>query len=152
MKKERKEKDFLKTPVFKGGIKAMKEFVKAQLKYPEEALKEKIEGSVHLRYTVNQKGNVIRVKVVSGIGHGCDEEARRIVKLFKFDVSHGGKSKLEYNKTISVHFRLPKGKKAEVNAPIQQFSYSITSTPKPKKQDKIPPKPVGKYAYTLNLK
>lgn len=152
MKKERKVKDFLKTPVFKGGMKAMKAFVSEHLKYPEEALKEKVEGSVHLKYTVNHRGKVIRTKVVSGIGHGCDEEAQRIVKLMKFDVSKGGKSKFEYQKKISIHFRLPKQKQPEAVAPTQ-LTYSVTTKVKvtSKKKEKPVSSPTNTYSYTIKL-
>ncbi len=152
MKKERKVKDFLKTPVFKGGIKAMKAFVSSQLKYPEAALREKVEGSVHLKYTVNNRGKVIRVKVVSGIGHGCDEEAQRIVKMMKFDVSKGGKSKFEYQKNISIHFRLPKQKQPETIAPTH-FTYSVSSRPKTVKKKDTPAgsKPGNSYSYTVKF-
>ncbi len=147
MKKERKEKDFVKTPVFKGGIKAMKEFVQQNLRYPKEALENKIEGSVHLRYTVNNKGKVIRAKVVSGIGYGCDEEAIRLVKLFNFYITKGGKSKREYHKTVSIHFRLPKAAKAN---PVKnmQINYSVTTTSTPAEEQG---KNNNTYSYTLKL-
>ena len=81
---EKKDKHFIKKPYYEGGIKALKKFVGENLQYPKEALREKIEGTVYVRYTVDYKGNVIAAKTISGIGYGCDQEALRLVKMLKF--------------------------------------------------------------------
>jgi TonB family protein len=54
--------------------------VKDNLKYPEQAIKEGIEGRVALQFIVSKDGSVSNVKVTQGIGAGCDEEAVRILK------------------------------------------------------------------------
>ncbi len=108
MRKERKDKHFLKKPAYPGGSKAMRTFLSKQKVYPKEALEQKIEGTVHLRYTINHRGSVVRTKVIVGLGHGCDEEAARIVKLLKFEVPPTRKVKVQYHKTIQIHFKLPK--------------------------------------------
>ena len=48
--------------------------------YPEEARKNDIEGRVMLRVYVGATGRVERVKVLKGIGYGCDESAVRHAK------------------------------------------------------------------------
>ena len=87
MEKERKEKHFIQKPIYEGGIKAMKLFIRENLKYPKTALENRIEGTVALRYTINHKGKVVKVKIISGIGHGCDKEAERLVKELVFSAS-----------------------------------------------------------------
>ena len=79
MQKERKDKHFIKKPIYPGGIKEMRALIGRELKYPSEALESKIEGTVYLRYNIDHKGNVTSSKVLSSLGHGCDEEAQRIV-------------------------------------------------------------------------
>jgi protein TonB len=93
MKKERKDKDFVKSAYFEGGRTAMDAYVKKEIRYPKEALEAKIEGRVTIRYTVDFKGKVIDARVVSGIGHGCDEEALRIIRTMTFKVPDDGKIK-----------------------------------------------------------
>ena len=107
MKKEKKDKDFIKSAYYEGGRAALEEHVKKELRYPKEALEAKVEGTVSVRYTVDYKGNVIEANVISGIGHGCDEEALRIVRNLKFRVPNDGKIKSKYTLKLHIHFRLP---------------------------------------------
>jgi len=156
MKKERKDKDFVKAPYFKGGRGAMDAFVKKELRYPKEAIDAKVEGRVSIRYTVDYKGKVIEAGVISGIGHGCDEEALRIVKSFQFKVPEDGKVKSKYTRTVHIHFRLP-GSPAEIPAtkktlPLNtdmQIQYQFTTTPSvPKKQ---PSSKSSSYQITIEI-
>jgi TonB family protein len=107
MKKARKDKDFIKAPYLEGGKAALEAFVKKELRYPKEALAAKIEGTVSLRYTVDYKGNVTEANVISPLGHGCDEEALRIVKSLKFKVPNDGKITSKFTRKLHIHFRLP---------------------------------------------
>lgn len=144
-RKVAKDKHFLKQPIFKGGKKAMDLLVKMALVYPKEALDKKIEGSVYLKYEISYKGKVQEVKVLSGLGNGCDEEAIRIVKLFTFEVPPiPRKMKVVFNKNVRIHFRLPKPQK-QVE---QKMQYQITSTaPKTNKKSNGKDKA---YHYTIN--
>jgi protein TonB len=77
-------KDLVENPdqpsVPKDGYPGFYKFVRENLKYPEMAIKEGVEGSVRLQFVVSKDGTVSHIKVISGIGSGCDEEAVRIVK------------------------------------------------------------------------
>jgi len=145
MKKERKDKHFIKKPFYEGGLKAMREFIGKHKKYPKEALDNKIEGTVYLRYTINYKGKVIDAKVLSSLGYGCDKEAIRVVKLLKFKVQKKYAGKIKFFKTIQIHFKKPKKKDQSKKT---QIAYNITpskskdSTPKKKDND-------GGYSYTI---
>jgi len=86
MKKEKKDKDFIKAAYFEGGRAGIEAYVKKELRYPKEALEAKIEGTVSVRYTVDYKGKVIDANIIAGIGHGCDEEAIRIIRSMAFKV------------------------------------------------------------------
>ena len=79
-----KSKKFINKAKYVGGSKALKSFVKDNLRYPKEAFVNKIEGSVFMRYEVNEQGGVHNISVVNGLGYGCDEEAKRIVSLLKY--------------------------------------------------------------------
>lgn len=107
MKKERRDKDFIKAPYFEGGKAALEAHVKKELRYPKEALAAKIEGTVSVRYSVDYKGNVTEAHIISPLGHGCDEEAVRIVKTLRFKVPDDGKIKSKYSRKLHIHFRLP---------------------------------------------
>jgi TonB family protein len=142
MQKEKKDKHFVKKPTYKGGTKALKQFVKQELKYPAKALAAKVEGTVSLSYTIDYKGKVVAVKVVSGLGYGCNEEAERIVRMLKFEVPKTRKLRVQFHKTIQIHFRLPK-KKPSPSATIQYTVTSSSTTPEEQ------PKDNGGYSYTI---
>ena len=54
------------------------------LEIPESAKRNKIEGNVLVKFKINKYGKVINPKVVKSLGYGCDKEALRLIKLFRF--------------------------------------------------------------------
>ena len=53
---------------------------KLQGNYPAQARRMGIEGRVFVGFVVNRDGSIVDVEVVKGIGAGCDELARKIIK------------------------------------------------------------------------
>ena len=89
-------------PQFPGGDQAMMKFVSENVQYPEEAKEKEISGRVLVGFIVEKDGSVNEVKVVKGIGGGCDEEAVRVVKAMP--KWKPGKQK---GKPVRVHYTLP---------------------------------------------
>lgn len=67
-------------PEFPGGQEAMMKYLSGQLKYPEEAVENGVQGAVFVTFVVERDGRISEVKVLRGIGAGCDEESERVVK------------------------------------------------------------------------
>jgi protein TonB len=67
-------------PQFPGGDAELYKFLHESIKYPEEAKELGIQGRVFVNFVVETDGSVSNVKVLRGIGGGCDEEAIRVVK------------------------------------------------------------------------
>ncbi|MEZ0484950.1 energy transducer TonB [Fibrella aquatica] len=67
-------------PEFPGGDKNLNAFLAKNIRYPEEARKQKVEGDVFVNYIVRKDGSIVQPIVIKGIGAGCDEEAIRLVK------------------------------------------------------------------------
>jgi protein TonB len=63
----------------KGGMQAFYKYVQEKMKYPAQARRMGVEGKVFVEFVVNRDGSIQDVKVVKGIGAGCDEEAVRVV-------------------------------------------------------------------------
>ena len=63
-----------------GGMENFSTMISENLKYPEEAKKRGIEGTVFIQFIVDKNGKAKKVQAVKGIGAGCDEEAVRVVK------------------------------------------------------------------------
>jgi len=152
MAKEKKDKHFIKKPNYVGGTSALKKFISENQKYPKAALDNHIEGTVVVKYTINHKGVVIDAKIISGIGYGCNEEAKRLVKLLKFEVPKTRGVKVLFHKNIKIHFRKPKVKQATKKV-SQTMSYSITpaKTNSKDKKTEQPKKTGGSYHYTINI-
>jgi protein TonB len=63
-----------------GGMAAFYKYFSKNLKYPIPARKAGVEGKVYVQFVVTKSGEIGPVKVLKGIGHGCDQEAIRVVK------------------------------------------------------------------------
>lgn len=99
------------SPEFPGGIVAMMEYVKANIKYPQRALDEKISGKCAVKFTVNPDGSLSDVTVLDGIKAcpECDAEAIRVIQSmpkWKPGKIAGKPVSLYYN--LPVKFSLPK--------------------------------------------
>ncbi|WP_339700017.1 energy transducer TonB [uncultured Roseivirga sp.] len=66
-------------PTFPGGVDAYKKHLLTNLKYPEQAKKDGIEGNVFVSFVVNKEGKLENIQVTRGIGGGCDTEAVRML-------------------------------------------------------------------------
>ncbi|MDD5570480.1 MAG: TonB family protein [Bacteroidales bacterium] len=68
-------------PAYPGGDEARIKFLQDNIKYPQMAKESSIQGKVYITFVVDENGRVIDVKILRGIGGGCDEEALRVVKI-----------------------------------------------------------------------
>jgi len=68
-------------PSFPGGDDELVNFLSKNLKYPELAKRAGITGKVIVDFVIDIDGKISDIKVVKGIGYGCDEEAIRVIKL-----------------------------------------------------------------------
>ncbi|MEM8584970.1 MAG: energy transducer TonB [Bacteroidota bacterium] len=147
-----KSKNFLPKPVYPGGAKAMNAFIKKHLKYPEAAKEAKIEGTVRVKYSLDQSGRVIKVNAIDGPKQGgLREEAERVVKLLKFEVPKERKLRVQYHQHLDVNFKLPKPKR-KPKAKTTQIQYTITSSKPTATQSEEQAKESGEggYSYTIN--
>ena len=67
----------------------------------------RVEGSVFLRYEVNEEGKVHSISVINGLGYGCDKEAERIIRLLKYSQVKNRGMKVNTKFKLSIHFKLP---------------------------------------------
>jgi protein TonB len=67
-------------PRFPGGDQARFYFLRTNIRYPDAAVKARIEGVVMVVFVIEPNGTLSKIEVSKGIGGGCDEEAIRVVK------------------------------------------------------------------------
>jgi periplasmic protein TonB len=70
-----------KMPEFPGGVSAMNEFLKRNIKYPQLAKEIGITGTVFISFIVEKDGTLSSQTILKGIGGGCDEEALRVIRM-----------------------------------------------------------------------
>jgi len=79
---------------------------KPAVQYTAEARQLRIEGDVVLRVTFTATGQVIVQSVVQGLGHGLDEEARRVAQLIRFHPATRNGQPVDSTTTIRITFQL----------------------------------------------
>ena len=95
-----------------GGRIAYKQYLEKNIKYPELALQNEIEGKVTIQFTVEPSGKLTDFKVLKGIGYGCDEEVIRLIKAGpKWTATKRDDEVVKDKVKVRLRFRLPKKKK-----------------------------------------
>jgi TonB family protein len=95
-------------PEYRDGKAQMEKIISSNLKYPEPAKKNKIEGTILVMFNISADGKMSNIKLQNKLGYGCDEEAVRLVKLLKDwkPGKQGGKA-IAMDFGVAVEFKLP---------------------------------------------
>ena len=102
-------------PQFPGGDTALKDYIRKNLKQPQEAKEKCVQGRVIVRFCIETDGSISDVKVVKSVDSLLNNEAVRIVKSMPKWKPGGlmskGKTELKRIKyTIPVNFKLDNNK------------------------------------------
>lgn len=86
----------------------MHKYLNDSIRYPEEAVKAGIQGTVFIAFVVEKDGRITNAQVLRGIGGGCDEAAVRAVKQMPTWIpgEHKGQT-VRVRYTLPVKFTLP---------------------------------------------
>lgn len=101
-------------PRFPGGEDARVQYMVENLRYPAEARAAGIQGTVFVTFIVEADGSIADVRILRGIGGGCDEEAIRVVKnmpTWTPGRQRGQNVRVQYN--MPIRFVLNGGEKIE---------------------------------------
>lgn len=63
-----------------GGLRSYRDYLEQHVQYPAEARQRKIEGRVVAEFIVEPDGAISQMKIIRGIGGGCDEELMRLIQ------------------------------------------------------------------------
>ncbi len=89
-------------PAYPGGDESRIKFLMDNIKYPQMAKESGIQGTVYVTFVVEKNGSVTDVRVLRGIGGGCDEEAIRVIQAMPS--WNPGKQR---GKPVRVQFNMP---------------------------------------------
>lgn len=105
-------------PVFPGGDKELMIYLANNLKYPESAIRDSIQGRVVCQFIVTKAGEITDVVIKRGLSPDIDAEALRVVKAMPKWVP--GKDKGE---PVDVYFTLP------IRFQLTQYTSSRSDSP-----------------------
>lgn len=89
-----------------GAQEKLLEFVSQNVKYPEGARQNGIEGIVIIGFVVELDGTLANIQVVRDIGGGCGEEAMRAVELMNTLPERWTPGKVG-GEAVRVHYNFP---------------------------------------------
>lgn len=91
-------------PNYPGGLDKFYTYLSRNIHYPKIAKKNGVEGKVFLSFIIEKDGTLTNVKVLRGIGSGCDEEAVRALQE-----SPNWSPGYQYGMAVRVQYNLPVG-------------------------------------------
>ena len=87
----------------------MNQYIYENLKYPDTAKSANIKGKVFIKFVVEKDGSIGEVKVIKGIGFGCDEEAIFLLKnMPKWKPALQNGRPVRVYMTMPIEFKFPK--------------------------------------------
>jgi TonB family protein len=89
-------------PSFPGGEEKLAQFLSTNIKYPKEALDNKVEGTVYVSFVVDETGKITNVQMLKRMAYGMDQEAMRVVKMMPNWIPGQ-----QDGKPVAVQFTLP---------------------------------------------
>jgi TonB family protein len=94
-------------PEYPGGTDRFYKYIKSQLTYPDKAIKANIEGRVQVAFTINKNGALGNVKIIRGLGYGCDEMVLQTLRqCSKWNPGRFNGRAIEVDYTVSIDFKL----------------------------------------------
>ena len=67
-------------PEYPGGMQALFEFLSKNIKYPEDAQKQKVEGRVLVKFVIETDGSISNIEVMKNAFPSLDAEAMRVAQ------------------------------------------------------------------------
>jgi TonB family protein len=89
-------------PQFPGGKDAFSQFLSKNVKYPQQARENNVQGRVVASFIVEKDGSLSDIKILRSVGSGLDEEAVRVLKA-----SPNWKPGMEKGKAVRTQFSVP---------------------------------------------
>jgi protein TonB len=93
-------------PTPTGGYENFYSYISKNLKYPRTAQRSHIEGKVFIEFVIDKNGSVTQLKIIKGIGSGCDEEAIRVLAQSRWEPGRQRGKPVKVRMAMSVNFVL----------------------------------------------
>ena len=90
-------------PEFEGGQEALMNFIRKNVRYPENAVEQEIEGKVFIEFVVYPNGELGQYKILRGVHSLLDKEALRVIKATAGKWKPGKQNGMP----VAVQYRIP---------------------------------------------
>jgi TonB family protein len=94
-------------PEFPGGDGERMQYLMNNTRYPQQARENGIQGTVYVTFVIETDGSITDIRILKGVGGGCDEEVIKLIKnmpRWKSGTQNGKPVRVQYN--MPVKFRL----------------------------------------------
>jgi len=68
-------------PEYPGGEQELMIFLANNIQYPDAAREDSIQGTVYAEFVIGSDGRVGDIRILRGLGYGCDEEVIRVLEM-----------------------------------------------------------------------
>ncbi len=92
-----------KQPEFEGGLNALYKYIGSKIVYPNLAREAGKEGTIYIKFIVNEKCEVTDVIAQNKLGFGLEEEAKRVINLLPKFKTPGYIN----NQPVKVYYNIP---------------------------------------------
>jgi TonB family protein len=95
-------------PGFPGGIDRFYKYLEANIKYPYNSAKNRLQGKVFISFVVENDGSLSHIKVLRGVSPDIDEEAIRVMSHspnWRPGIQNGRTVRVQYS--LAINFKLP---------------------------------------------
>ena len=95
-------------PSFPGGIDEFYGYLQANIKYPPDAKKNRLQGTVFVSFVVEKDGSLTNSAILKGVSPDIDAEALRVINnspKWKAGIQNGRPVRVQYS--IPLNFKLP---------------------------------------------
>jgi TonB family protein len=110
-------------PTFPGGDKGFNKYLAATIKYPAEAVTNRVQGRSIVTFVVEEDGSLSNIQVLRALGHGTDEEAVRALKAspkWNPGKQNGHAVRVQYS--VPIGFTFNKNTKAAIVTPKEELA------------------------------
>lgn len=116
-------------PQFPGGYTAFMQFLSQNIRYPQEARDENVQGRSIVNFIVEKDGSLSNIKIVRSIGAGTDEEVLRVMALSPKwipGIQNGRRVRVSF--TVPINFTLSPDNPDQNTAPARNVP-ALNKTP-----------------------
>lgn len=97
----------MQPPEYRGGQKAWNSFIAATTRYPADALRKGIRGTVKTSFVVDKTGAIVDIVIEKSVDSSLDEEAKRVLRYssrWEPGKQRGIPVRVKYNQSINFAF------------------------------------------------